>query len=175
MRTGPKPLSFHLGMASVASAGLAGGTSFSDTQRLAFFEGIKKYQKHFYQRTQAALETVWHCGEASLSRTGATQDLPPIILIPSMINRSEILDLLPDRSLLRFLAAQGFDATLFDWGHPVKDPQQQNIEDAVQKRLIPAIESLGRPTLLLGYCMGGLFGSAAAALRPDLVDRKSVV
>jgi len=171
MRSGPKPLPFQLGMASIASAGLAGGTAFSDSTLQDFFRGIQLYQAHPFKRVMRDLPVVWEEGEARL--LSAQQDTPiyktPIVLVPSMVNKSDILDLLPDRSLLRWLAVQGFDAYLLDWGQPAADAGQADVDTAMQERLIPAIESLGKPVLLLGYCMGGLFSAAASMLRPDLI------
>lgn len=171
MRLGPKPLPFQLGMASLASAGLAGGTAFAEDTLQNFFKGIQKYQSNDFKRALPDLPVVWAAGEARLfaAQQGEPIHKTPVVLIPSMVNRSDILDLLPDRSLLRWLAAQGFDPYLLDWGEPSCDEGQQDMDRAVAERLIPAIESLGRPVLLLGYCMGGLFAAGVASLRPDLV------
>lgn len=171
MRSGPKPLPFQLGMASIASAGLAGGTSFDDFTLQGFFKGIQKYQAHPWKRVMEPLPTVWQEGEARLyhaKASGVVRYKTPIVLIPSMVNRSDILDLLPDRSLLRWLAGQGFEVYLFDWGQPAADAGQAGFDEALLQRLVPALESLDGPALLLGYCMGGLFAVSVAALRPGL-------
>ncbi|PZQ48097.1 MAG: poly-beta-hydroxybutyrate polymerase [Micavibrio aeruginosavorus] len=171
MRSGPKPLPFQLGMASLASAGLAGGTAFSETILQDFFIGIKKYQAHPFKRAMPTLPVVWQEGEVRLfgAQTHPMRDGVPVVLIPSMVNKSDILDLLPDRSFLRFLAHQGLEVYMLDWGNPAQDDGLADIDAAIAKRLLPAIESLGRPVQLLGYCMGGLFAVAVAALRPDIV------
>lgn len=173
MRSGPKPLPFQLGMASMASAGLAGGTSFDALTLQDFFKGIQKYQQHTYKREVPSLPCVWQAGRARLFRAASDERMKPhdipVVLIPSLVNRSDILDLLPDRSLLRWLSAQGFDTYLLDWGGPAEDKGQQNMELLLRERLIPALEFLQGKSLLLGYCMGGLFTAAAAVLRPDLV------
>ncbi len=170
MRSGPKPLPFQLSMASVAAAGLAGGTAFSGDTLQKFFAGIKKYQEHPFKRSVPDLPVVWQAGEAKLLRAPPTRSRHkiPVVLIPSMVNKSDILDLLEDRSLLRWLAAQGFDTYLYDWGLAAQDEGQADVHKAVEQRLIPALESLGGPALMLGYCMGGLFAAAVSAMRPDL-------
>lgn len=169
-RMGPKPLPFQLGMASLASAGLAGGTAFTPQQLQDFFKGIQKYQQHPFKRPDLPAEITWHAGEVRLKRApGNPRYGMPVVLIPSMVNRSDILDLLPDRSFLRFLAQEGFDAYLLDWGNPTEDEGLASLDKVMSERLIPALESIGGPVMLLGYCMGGLLSAAAAALRPDLV------
>ncbi len=172
MRTGPKPLPFQLGMASLASAGMAGGAVFEQSTLQNFFKGVQKYQTHPWRREIEALPIAWERGEARLYHAkagGMVRHKTPVVLVPSMVNKSDILDLLPDRSLLRWLAAQGFEAYLFDWGQPAEDAGQAGFDEALLQRLVPAIESLEKPVLMLGYCMGGLFTVAAATLRPDLV------
>ena len=170
MRSGPKPLPFQLGMASMASAGMVGGTEFSDATLQAFFKGIQKYQAHPFKREMPALPVVWEEGQARLlSAGGNPKHKTPIVLVPSMVNKSDILDLLPDRSLLRWLGAQGYDTYLYDWGVPSDDERQADFDTAAAERLIPALESLGQPVLLLGYCMGGLFAASVSVLRPELV------
>ena len=42
----------------------------------------------------------------------------PVLLVPSLINRHYVLDLLPDRSFAGWLVAQGHDVFLVDWGTP---------------------------------------------------------
>ncbi|PZO88443.1 MAG: poly-beta-hydroxybutyrate polymerase [Micavibrio aeruginosavorus] len=171
MRQGPKPLPFQLGMASLASTGIAGGTQFDAETLQRFFQGIQKYQKHPFKRDMPELDIVWSDGEARLFHAAPEKKkfANPVFLIPSMVNGSEILDLLPGRSLLRFLADEGYDAYLLDWGQAAQDQGQATFDAAVVQRLIPAIEAAGSPVLLLGYCMGGLFAAAVASLRPDLV------
>ncbi len=170
MRNGPKPLPFQLGMASIASAGLAGGAPFEDSTLQAFFRGIQKYQAHPFKREMTELSKAWEEGEARLLTAGSKAKFDiPVVLVPSMVNKSDILDLLPDRSLLRWLAIQGFDTYLYDWGIPSNDEGQADFDTAVAERLIPALESLGKPALLLGYCMGGLFAASVSVLRPELV------
>ncbi len=173
MRNGPKPLPFQLAMASMAAAGMAGGSAFDAQTLQSFFAGIQKYQKHEFRRHMPPLPCVWEEGQAKLyfskALPVAQTHKTPVVLVPSMVNKADILDLLPNRSLLRWLSSQGFDAYLFDWGTTTQDEAQANIDSALQNRLLPALESIGKPVLLLGYCMGGLVGAAAATLRPDAI------
>lgn len=171
MRNGPKPLPLQLGMASMAAAGLAGGTQFDAAILQDFFLGIKKYQGHDFKREMPPLSVVWQDGQARLLRSPAQNDMgynTLVVVIPSMINKSDILDLLPERSFVRWLSSQGFDVYMLDWGAPSMDEGQQSIDSIITHKIIPAIESIGLPVFLMGYCMGGVFCAAASYLRPDL-------
>src|SRR5580693_4095984 len=44
--------------------------------------------------------------------------LPPVLICYAMVNRPYILDLQPDRSLIRELLFLGLDVYLIDWDHP---------------------------------------------------------
>jgi polyhydroxyalkanoate synthase subunit PhaC len=168
MRTGPRPLSAHIGL--MASAFPPGGEGYAKamTDMLA---GIKKYQEHPYKRDMKPLKILWKKGSVSVGvamRLKAGQ--PTLLLVPSMVNKAYILDLMKGRSLLRWLEGQGVNAALLDWGNPVVDNSLQDIDAAIDERLIPAIEFMvqqaikngGAPIHVLGYCMGGTLLAGAA-------------
>ena len=45
----------------------------------------------------------------------------PVVLIPPLAASSVIFDLLPQRSLVRYMLARGYDVYLIDWGEPERD------------------------------------------------------
>jgi polyhydroxyalkanoate synthase len=95
-------------------------------------------------------------------------------VVPSLINRSYVLDLDEDRSLMRFLAGEGFAPYLIDWGAPGALERNFTLTDYIAGRIGRALDAVmardpSRPVLMLGYCMGGLLALAAAqARRQDL-------
>lgn len=90
-------------------------------------------------------------------------DGAPVVLIPSLINPPDVLDLTPRRSLLRFLLREGHDAYLLDWGEPGPDDRESGLTDHVESLLLPLLENFGRPPVLIGYCLGGTLAIGAAA------------
>ena len=42
----------------------------------------------------------------------------PILLVPSLINRHYILDLMPNKSFVEYLLGRGHDVYIIDWGTP---------------------------------------------------------
>ncbi len=95
----------------------------------------------------------------------------PIILVPSLINKAHIFDLLPEVSLVAFLRAQGFNPLLLDWGVPGAEEADFTVAEYVTQRLLPSMQYLseksGETPVLLGYCLGGMMALAAAQLAPE--------
>jgi len=91
---------------------------------------------------------------------------PAILFVPSLINPPDVLDIDPERSLLRWLATQGLRPLLLDWGSPLPEERELNVAGHVETMLLPLIDAIGTPISLVGYCLGGTMAIAAAALRP---------
>ena len=178
MRRGLHPLPAHIAMA-IASYGRTAvpGADFAadlPDDLKGMLRGIRKYQEFPQGDFRAKLEEVWRAGSASLQtipgHAGDLQHRPAIVLLPSLVNRSYILDLLPERSLLRYFAAQGFAPLLLDWGDTQNDPGQRDLDSVLQERLLPALQHAakisGGRIHVLGYCMAGtmLAGAALAGI-----------
>ncbi|MBX3156269.1 MAG: alpha/beta fold hydrolase [Deltaproteobacteria bacterium] len=91
----------------------------------------------------------------------APSQRPPILLVPSMINRWYVLDLRPGASLVEALVRAGFDVWCLDWGVPEAEDRYLDW-DAALRRLARAARRVARErgvtladVALLGYCMGG--------------------
>ncbi len=87
----------------------------------------------------------------------------PVVFVPSLINPPSILDLVPNRSLLRWMAAQGFHAWLVDWGEPTPAECAMDVAAHVENLLLPLLRRLDQRPILVGYCLGGTMSIAAAA------------
>jgi polyhydroxyalkanoate synthase len=138
----------------------------------ATLRGLETWQVHPYRRQLVAPPAIWSMGSARLLDFGQAPEAtdpagPPLLVVPSLINRAYILDLLPERSLLRWLASQGLRPVLLDWGPPGTGEAAFDLQDYGAERLLPAVEALagtaGRPVGLLGYCMGGTLAAGLAA------------
>ncbi len=91
----------------------------------------------------------------------------PVVLVPSLINPPDILDLAPGNSLVGGLAAAGMRPLVIDWGAT----EPHGLESAVTDRLVPLVETLGEPVAMVGYCLGGTLAVAAAHLLGDRITR----
>lgn len=95
---------------------------------------------------------------------------PPILLVPSLINRWYVLDLRPGASLVEHLVGEGFEVFCLDWGVPGDEDRYLDWE-AVLARLARFVRRTrrltgGRPLGLLGYCMGATLAGIHLALHP---------
>jgi polyhydroxyalkanoate synthase len=84
----------------------------------------------------------------------------PVVLIPSLINPPNILDLDEDASLAAPIA-DGRHVLLLDWG-PAADRTNLSIGEHVDQLLVPLLGALGEAAALVGYCLGGTMAIAAA-------------
>ncbi|TAH38295.1 MAG: alpha/beta fold hydrolase, partial [Alphaproteobacteria bacterium] len=136
-----------------------------------FWEGVLRYQAHDYTRPKTKAKIIWKSGGAKLFDYGANKkDAPVIFLIPSLVNRYYILDLMPGRSFAHYLRAQGFRPIILDWGSPQKRERTFDI-DSYTRLMLQSFDAMrrkikGAKPAILGYCMGGVFALALAQNRP---------
>jgi polyhydroxyalkanoate synthase len=134
----------------------------------ALMAGIAAYRRHPYSRSLADPPAIWAEGETRLLDFGGAG--LPVLFVPSLVNRAYVLDLAPDRSLMRFLAEQkGIRPLLLDWGWPGEVERRFTLTDYIAGRLERALAAAPGPVVLAGYCMGGLLALAAALRRPERV------
>jgi polyhydroxyalkanoate synthase len=138
----------------------------------AFMKGVRAYHTHATTRADDdTVRLVWRVGTTSLlDYAPECPEAPLVFVVPSLINRFDILDLAPDHSFLRALARAGFRPVVVDWDAPGEAEKDFTLTDYVERRLLPAFDFLtaeGRPCLTLGYCMGGLLTLALAERRPQ--------
>ena len=139
----------------------------------AFLSGLERYRHHPYRRALADPPVLWRDGASRLLDYGPASGTP-VLVVPSLVNRPYILDLVPEKSLLRFLADQGLRPLLVDWGRPEAAERRFSLTEYIAGRLegaaAAAAGAAGLPVAVLGYCMGGLLALALAQRRPELVS-----
>jgi polyhydroxyalkanoate synthase len=162
-RRGPRPLALYLAVARDLAR------RRGSAQPLAMFiDGVKAYWRHPGRRRMPEPRALWRAGSARLLDFGPPGGVP-LLLVPSLVNRAYVLDLLPGRSLARHLAATGIRPLLLDWGAPSGEELGFDLDAYILRRLEPALgacrAATGRRPVLLGYCMGGLLATAVATRR----------
>lgn len=149
----------------------------------AFLTGIETYRSHPFSRQVEPPPPLWQSGAAQLLDYGVTApegvNGRPVLFVPSLVNRSHILDLTPDRSLMRYLAARGFRPLLLDWGTPGEDELRMTFDDAIggtmREALSAATECADGPVPVVGYCMGGTMAVALAGLAAENISGLAVL
>ncbi|MEM6996932.1 MAG: alpha/beta fold hydrolase [Myxococcota bacterium] len=113
-------------------------------------------------------------GSRLLQRRGPGVDGPPVLVVPSLVNRWYILDLLPGRSLVAALADRGLNVFVHDWGECRDEDRHlswDRLVAMVQRSLRRVARSTGHRPAIVGYSMGGTLSTVAAALAPDRVAK----
>jgi polyhydroxyalkanoate synthase len=100
--------------------------------------------------------------------------LPPVLIVYALVNRPYMMDLQPDRSLIRRLLELGLDIYLIDWGYADGADRYTDLNDYINGYLHRCLDVVLRThqiasTTLLGVCQGGTFSLCYAALHPERV------
>lgn len=96
----------------------------------------------------------------------------PLVLVPPLAVNMLIYDLFPQRSLVRYLRARGFELYLIDWGRPGRAHDRQGLAHYFAERLPGMLERVRehsgeRRLNLHGWSFGGLFNLCYCALGRD--------
>jgi polyhydroxyalkanoate synthase len=155
---------------------LASALSQHVSQRLSqLVKGVERYRTYPQFRDVSEPPALWQEGSTRVLDYGRcdgakpARGTKPVLVIPSLVNRAYILDLEADRSLLRFLAQQGYHPLLVDWGCPDSTEQSFSLSDYVA-RLGRFLDTQKSAIPLVGYCMGGNIALATAQLFPHKVN-----
>jgi polyhydroxyalkanoate synthase len=95
----------------------------------------------------------------------------PVLIVSSLINKYYILDLMPDKSYVAYLNAQGFSVYIVDWGTPDEADRRLGLEDYIDgymERIVSEVlrHAQAQQLSLIGYCMGGTMTLMYAARHP---------
>jgi len=131
----------------------------------------------------SAKRAVWCCGKTTLyrylplePRAVAPRASRPVLICFALVNRPYVLDLQPDRSLVRRLLEAGLDVYLIDWGDPDETDRRITLEEYIERHLGGSVRQvLASADLdaldLLGVCQGGVLSLCYSALHPEHVAR----
>jgi polyhydroxyalkanoate synthase len=101
----------------------------------------------------------------------------PLIIAPPWINKYYILDLVPEKSLVKWAVDQGFTVFMISWVNPDAKLAQKSFEDYMHEGVLAAIEAVNKQLGIhhvnaLGYCVGGtLLASTLAYMAAKGDDR----
>jgi polyhydroxyalkanoate synthase subunit PhaC len=98
----------------------------------------------------------------------------PILIVYALVNRYYILDIQPDKSVIKKLLDEGFNVYVIDWGYPSGADRYLTLDDYVNGYINNAVDTITQrygldKITLLGVCQGGTFSVMYAALHPEKV------
>ena len=103
----------------------------------------------------------------------------PLLIVPPWINKFYILDLAPQKSLIKYMVDQGFTVFIVSWVNPDERLKHKTFEDYMKEGILAAADAVKRETgekkcNVVGYCVGGtlLYATLAvlAAKREDVFN-----
>lgn len=99
----------------------------------------------------------------------------PVLVSFALINRHDVLDLQPDRSLMKKLLDEGLDIYIMDWGYPQKQHRYLTIEDYILGFMNDAVDFIRNEHGLekihkMGICQSGTFSTIYASIFPEKIQ-----
>jgi polyhydroxyalkanoate synthase len=101
----------------------------------------------------------------------------PLLIVPPWINKYYILDLVPEKSFVKWAVDQGFTVFLVSWVNPDAKLAQKTFEDYMHEGVLTAVDAVirqtGRPDInALGYCVGGTLLASTLAYMAAKGDKR---
>jgi len=117
------------------------------------------------------------CQIIEYAPTTETVAKEPILIVPPWINKFYILDLNPEKSLVRWLVDQGHTVFVISWANPDESFAQKDFTDYMREGILfgvdIALKSAGADSLdIVGYCVGGTLLAVTLAYMGRVGDRR---
>lgn len=103
----------------------------------------------------------------------------PVLVSFAIMNRHDVLDLQPDRSLMKKFLDEGLDVYIMDWGYPSKADRYLTMEDYIDVYMNGAVDFIRKSHGIqkinkMGICQGGTFSTIYACLYPEKLNTLTV-
>ncbi len=122
-------------------------------------------------------EVIHQDGKLTLYRyvpDGEISNTIPVLIVYALANRPYMMDLQPERSLIRGLMDKGLEIYLIDWGYPDAGDVELDLSDYIDGFIGGCVDKIrdrhGLERInLLGVCQGGTFSLCYSALYSDKI------
>jgi len=98
----------------------------------------------------------------------------PLLVVYALINRETMLDLQPNRSVIKSFLKNGVEVYMIDWGYPTRKDKYLTIDDHVNGYIHRVVEFVRERHQIdkinfMGICMGGTFALIYSAQHPEKI------
>ncbi|MBR3003901.1 MAG: class III poly(R)-hydroxyalkanoic acid synthase subunit PhaC [Lachnospiraceae bacterium] len=98
----------------------------------------------------------------------------PLLITYALVNRQYMLDLQPDRSVIKSFLDAGLDVYIIDWGYPTAEDMYLTLDDHINWYLDECVDFVRKDTKkdqinILGICQGGTFSTIYTALHQEKI------
>ncbi|CAO5676984.1 MAG: Poly(3-hydroxyalkanoate) polymerase subunit PhaC [Holosporales bacterium] len=80
----------------------------------------------------------------------------PLLIIPPWINKYYIFDLTKEKSFVQYAINNKIDVYVVSWKNPTAEDKDTSLRCYLQKGIETAIQKIGKPLNLMGFCLGGV-------------------
>ena len=99
----------------------------------------------------------------------------PVLVTYALVNKQYMMDLQPDRSMVKKLLEAGIDLYMIDWGYPSPMDKFNTLSDYINGSLDRCVDFVRQRTgsdkvTLLGVCQGGTFSIIYTALHQEKIQ-----
>jgi polyhydroxyalkanoate synthase subunit PhaC len=100
------------------------------------------------------------CQIIQYQQTSDTVLKRPLLIVPPWINKFYVLDLSPEKSLIRWLVEKGHTVFVISWVNPDDRHAEKSFEDYMKEGILEALDVVEQATgerqvNAVGYCVGG--------------------
>ena len=143
----------------------------------AMFDNLNQLNDEGIDVAHCSKEVVYTEDKLKLYKFAATQKSScktPLLINYALVNRYYMMDLQPDKSLIKNLLDQGISIYLIDWGYPDYADKYLDLDDYINGYMnnvigfIKQAETVNQVNIL-GVCQGGTFSVCYSAINPDSV------
>lgn len=98
----------------------------------------------------------------------------PLLITYALVNRQYMMDLQPDRSVIKSFLDAGLDVYIIDWGYPTAEDMYLTLDDHINWYMDECVDYIRTATKkdkinILGVCQGGTFSTIYTALHQDKI------
>lgn len=98
----------------------------------------------------------------------------PTLIAYALVNRQYMMDLQPDRSVIKSFLEGGMDVYVIDWGYPTGEDMYMSMDDYINWYMDDCVDFIRQASKqdkinLLGVCQGGTFSTIYSALHPEKI------